>query len=98
MGMSCYFIAQINIRDREEYQKYLNGFDEIFEKYKCIVVAVDDEPILLEGEWPYTRTVLIHFPDEDEAKQWSESAEYRELVKLRHRAAESNIVLVKRKK
>lgn len=42
--------------------------------------------------------MLIRFPDEDEAKQWYESAEYRELVKHRHRAADANIVLVKRKK
>jgi len=96
--MSCYFVAQINIHDREEYQKYLDGYDEIFEKYKGIVVAVDDNPTVLEGEWPYTRTVLIRFPDEHEAKKWYESSEYRELVKHRHRASEANIVLVKRHK
>jgi uncharacterized protein (DUF1330 family) len=96
--MSCYFIAQITIYDREEYKKYLDGFDEIFEKYKGIVAAVDEEPTILEGEWPCTRTVLIRFPDKEEARRWYDSPEYRDLVRHRHQAAESNIVLVQRHK
>lgn len=94
--MSCYFIAQINIHDRDEYQKYLNGYDEIFEKYKGIVITADENPEILEGEWPFERTVLIRFPNEDEARRWYESPEYQELVKHRHRSSEANIILLKR--
>jgi uncharacterized protein (DUF1330 family) len=96
--MSCYFLAQINIHDRDEYQKYLEGYDEIFEKYKGIVVAVDEHPTVLEGSWPFGRTVLIRFPNEEEARRWYDSPEYRELVKHRHRSSEANIVLVRRAK
>ena len=95
--MSCYFIAQIRIHDRAEYQKYLDGFDEIFARYKGIVVAVDERPTVLEGEWPCDRTVLIRFPDEAEARRWYDSPEYRELVKHRHRASRANIALVTRR-
>ena len=94
--MSCYFIAQINIHDRDEYQKYLDGYDEIFAKYKGIVITADENPEILEGEWPFERTVLIRFPNEDEAMRWYESPEYRELVKHRHRSSEANIILLKR--
>ena len=94
--MSCYFIAQINITDRDEYQKYLDGYDEIFSKYKGIVVAVDERPSILEGEWPYERTVLIRFPDDEEARRWYESSEYQNLAKHRHRSSNANIVLLKR--
>jgi len=96
--MSCYFIAQINIHDREEYQRYLDGYDAIFSKYKGIVMAVDENPTILEGEWPFGRTVLIRFPDEAEAKRWFESPEYRKLVEHRHRSSKANIILVKREK
>jgi uncharacterized protein (DUF1330 family) len=94
--MSCYFIAQINITDREEYQKYLDGYDGIFKKYKGIVVAVDEFPSILEGKWPYERTVLIRFPDEEEARRWYESSEYQNLAKHRYRSSKANIVLLKR--
>jgi uncharacterized protein (DUF1330 family) len=96
--MSCYLVAQIRIADREEYQKYLDGYDEIFARYKGMVMAVDEEPELLEGEWPYSRTVLIRFPDREEARRWYDSQEYRELVKHRHNSSEANIILVTRRK
>jgi uncharacterized protein (DUF1330 family) len=94
--MSCYFVAQITIHDRAGYDKYEEGFDEIFGKYKGMVVLVDEEPVILEGEWPCTRTVILRFPNEDEARRWYESPEYRELAKHRHGSSSANIVLVRR--
>lgn len=93
--MSCYFIAQINIHDWNDYQKYLDGFDEVFSNYRGKVEAVDENPTVLEGEWSFQRTVVIRFPDEGEAKRWYDSPEYQKLVRHRHSASEANIVLVK---
>jgi len=94
--MSCYVIAQIRIQDKQEYSKYEDGFDEIFGNYKGIVVLVDEEPVILEGDWPYTRTVVIRFPGEDEARRWYDSPEYQKLARHRWNSSEANIVLVKR--
>lgn len=96
--MSFYLVAQITIHDRDEYQKYLDGYNEIFSRYKGIVMAADETPEVLEGEWPYSRTVLIRFPNAEEAKRWYNSPEYRELVKHRHRSSDANIVLVEGRK
>ena len=91
--MSTYFIAQIRIRDPETYEKYLAGFDEIFAGYDAEVVAVDDNPERLEGNWTYTRLVLIRFRDYDEARRWYDSPRYQELVRYRHAASEADIIL-----
>ena len=91
--MSCYFIAQITIHDPETYQKYLDGFDEIFENYQGKVIMVDDKPSILEGEWNCTRIVMIRFPDEAEARRWYESAEYQQLVRYRWQASDANVIL-----
>jgi len=96
--MSCYLIAQIVIHDREEYQKYLQSYDEVFSKFKGIVMAADENPTVLEGEWPYTRTVLIRFPDRQEAERWYNSPEYRRIVVHRHNSSSANIVLVEGRK
>lgn len=96
--MSVYIIAQINIKDREEYKKYEEGFDEIFANYKGIVKTVDDDPVILEGEWPYRRTVLITFRTEDEARRWFDSPEYQKLAEFRRSASNGNIVMIKRRK
>jgi uncharacterized protein (DUF1330 family) len=92
--MSTYFIAQITIHDREMYERYLDGFDQVFAAHAGEVVVVDDGPAVLEGSWTCTRTVVIRFGSEDDARRWYDSAEYQELVRYRHRASEANAVLV----
>ena len=93
--MPVYLIAQIEITDRDEYSKYEAGFMDIFSKYKGELVAVDEQTRTLEGEWPYTRTVLLRFPEEAEADRWYGSPEYQALVQHRFAASKGNIVLVK---
>lgn len=96
--MACYFLAQINVHDDEEYQRYLDGYDAVFADFSGQVIAVDENPTVLEGKWPGTRTVLIEFPNEAEARKWYNSPQYQELVRHRHRASDANIVLVKGRK
>jgi uncharacterized protein (DUF1330 family) len=91
--MSCYFIAQINVKDPTVYQKYLDGFDDVLNDYEGEVVSVDDDVAVLEGKWPFKRTVIIRFVDEAEAKRWYESDEYKAIMKFRRRASHSNIIL-----
>ena len=92
--MSFYFIAQITIHDRERYQRYLDGADAVLARHAGEVVVVDDSPAVLEGKWPGTRTVVLRFRDEADARRWYESPEYQDLVQHRHQASEANIVLV----
>ena len=61
--MTVYAIALLNIADRERYGAYQQGFLEIFSRYSGKLLAVDEAPTVKEGDWPYTRTVLIEFPD-----------------------------------
>jgi uncharacterized protein (DUF1330 family) len=57
--MSVYLIAQINIHNRTTYAKYASGFMEIFTRYSGRILSVDEAPKVIEGEWRYTRTVLL---------------------------------------
>jgi len=59
--MEYYFIAHIRINDNHEYQKYVDKTDEIFKIYNGEFLAVDNESIVLEGKFDYTRCVLIKF-------------------------------------
>lgn len=92
--MSTYFIANIKIHDPQEYDKYLEGYDDVFEKYRGKVIAVDEGPTVLEGKWPYTRAVMIRFPNEYELKRWYDSPEYQALAKHRRQASEADIIVV----
>ena len=92
--MSVYIIAQIQIHDRAEYDKYSDGFLDVFANYKGELLVVSEDPVVVEGEWPYTRTVLIRFPSAEEARLWYESPEYRAIAQHRYRASKGNIVIV----
>ena len=93
--MSTFIVAQITIRDREEYSKYESGFLEIFSNYSGRILSVDEDPEILEGGWPHTRTVLIEFPSNNDAKAWYESDEYQALAEHRFASSEANIVLIR---
>jgi uncharacterized protein (DUF1330 family) len=92
--MSCYFIAQLSITDEKEYKKYLNGFDSIFSKYDGKVIAVEQNPIILEGDWDYSRLVIIQFSNEYEARRWYHSPEYQSILQHRLKASKGIVLLV----
>jgi len=93
--LSVFFVAQIRIHDPAEYRKYLDGCDEIFAKYNGEYLAVDDNPAILEGDWDYTKIVIIRFLNENDLRRWYESEEYQELRKFRLNAAQCDTLLVK---
>ena len=91
--MSCYFIANIRIRDKEEYQKYLDRVDEAFELYKGEYLVVDENPELLEGIWDYTKSVVIRFDTKEDFRAWYNSPLYQEILKYRLAAGHSDTIL-----
>ncbi len=93
--MSVYTIALLNISDRNEYAKYEQGFMEIFNRYSGKLLAVDEAPVVKEGTWPYTRTVLIEFPSQVELDRWYHSDAYQALAKHRFAASQASIAVVK---
>ena len=93
--MAVYLIAQITIHDRAEYSRYEAGFMPVFEKYEGRLLAVDEDPEVLEGAWNCTRTVLIEFPTREDALAWAGSAEYQELARHRWAASTANVAMIR---
>lgn len=92
--MTHYFVAQIKIHDQDEYNKYLDKFDDIFSKYKGEYLAIDESPSLLEGDWNYTKSVLIKFNSKEEFEDWYYSEDYQKILKHRLNAAECDTILL----
>jgi uncharacterized protein (DUF1330 family) len=92
--MSVLILAQINIHDRARYQQYQDGFKAVFAKFNGQLLAVDEQPSVIEGEWPSTRTVVIRFPCAEEAKRWYQSPEYQAIATHRYAASKANVVVV----
>lgn len=93
--MACYFVARIAVHDPQGYQRYLDGTGPLLERFGAEVLAVDEAPTVLEGEWPGTRTVLLRFSNEETAKAWYRSPEYQALARHRFRSASADAVFVR---
>ncbi len=94
MEMAHYFVAQIKIRNQAEYDKYLENFDEIFSKSNGEYLAIDESPAILEGNWDYTKSVLIRFPSKKDFEDWYYSADYQNILKYRLRASKCDTILL----
>ena len=91
----AFVIVQILINDRDGYRQYETaGHQEIFDKFSAKVVGIDEKVEIVEGSWPFTRTVLIEFPNRALARAWYESDEYQAIAGLRHDSTTSNLVIV----
>lgn len=90
--MPVYVLASIRVEDPEEYGKYQAGFAEVFAEFGGELLAVSDEPEVIEGEWPYTRAVVLRFPDAGEARRWYESPGYQEIASHRWRGSTGCVI------
>ena len=68
--MSVYGVAQIRIHDRERYAQYGAGLMDIFLRLGGELLDVDEEPQVLGGEWPHSRSVLLPFDTKAQLDVW----------------------------
>src|SRR5271163_1634974 len=93
--VNAFAIVQIAINDRHGYHQYeIAGHQEIFDHFSGRVVGLDEDVEIVEGSWPWTRTVVIEFPTKKLARAWYESDEYQAVIGLRHGSTTSNLVIV----
>jgi uncharacterized protein (DUF1330 family) len=92
--VSVYALAQLTIHDRARYDRYVAQFARVLRPYRGRVLAADESPAVLEGEWPHTKVVIIEFPDRAELERWAFSPEYQEIAQNRIAATSGSVLLV----
>ncbi len=92
LRVPVYFIVQEEIRDADAMTEY--GQKARAAPSPGKVVAVDDAPKILEGDWHGQRAVIIEFEDEAAFRAWYDSPEYQEALKIRLAATDSRAALV----
>ncbi len=93
--MSAYVVAQIQINNPDEYQKYLAGFMPVFKRHGGELLATPkNQTIVVEGDWAYPSTVIMKFPSIESAQAWCNDPDYKALAEHRNRSADSNLAIV----
>ena len=80
--MSGYAIAQIEVKNPENYKEYLANVTEIVTKFGGEFLVRGGEFEHVEGEWKNTRKIVINFPSYKKALEWYHSEEYKPIRKI----------------
>lgn len=88
-----YVVITETIRDEEGMNAYNRAAARSLGASGARPLVVDRKPEVLEGEWPSTQTVIMEFESVEAARAWYTSDTYQEAARLRHAAAESQVVL-----
>ena len=92
--MAAYIIAEVEVTDPETYQSYRGQTPGVVARYGGRFIVRGGAAELLEGDRQPGRIVVLEFPDLAAAKRFYESPEYQAIIGIRHRAANSRLILV----
>lgn len=93
--MATYVIAELTIHDRARYDRYAARFKDVLRHFDGRLLAADESPVVLEGDWTHEKIVLIEFKDPGEAVRWAASPEYRTIAVDRERSTVATVLSVR---
>ena len=93
--MPAYLIGNIEITDPAAYEEYRKGVGATVSAYGGrSLVRPGGSVEVLEGDWAPKRLVILEFPSAAQLKAWYNSPEYKPLLEIRLRSANSSLVVV----
>jgi uncharacterized protein (DUF1330 family) len=92
--VTVYAISALKFTDRDAYNRYQAAFMDVFRRYAGTVLAADEAPQVVEGEWDRDKVVVMAFPDEQAFREWAESPDYQRISEDRHAGADTVVLLV----
>ena len=92
--MSVYVVVQLEMHNREIYDRYQSNFFDVFIKYKGKLLASDEKPKVVEGSWDMDKVVIMNFPDSESFMNWANSPEYLKISEDRKAGATATVLLV----
>lgn len=92
--MTVFAIAQVTVTDRAAYDRYQSRFLNVFRQFQGRLLAADERPCRIEGQWSHDKVVLMSFPDAPAFHAWARSPAYRKISADREAGAQVTVVLV----
>lgn len=84
--MTAYFIAHVDVLDREAFREYQRGVLQTIKPFRGRVLAASPAE-RLDGAAPRNHNVIISFPTREDARGWWDSDEYKQIIPIRHEHA-----------
>ncbi|MFD7631704.1 DUF1330 domain-containing protein [Streptomyces sp. NPDC059851] len=91
--MTAYVVIDLDIADREGFQQYVDGVTPLIDKAGGSNVLIDDNPLVLEGDWHPTTLVIHRFPSKAALQEFWDSPAYQPLKELRRAYSTVKVVV-----
>ena len=92
--MTGYLIAQLNIKNLEPYKEYIKKVTPLVKKFDGNYIVRSGKYKIVQGEWLFSRNVIIKFPSYQKALDFYHSEEYKPIKKIREENSRGNIILI----
>ena len=92
--MTAYVVVDIDVHDPLGYEEYKKLAPAAVELYGGKYIARGGETETLEGDWSPSRLVILQFENSEQAKKWLNSEEYRVARSMRHKTADTQMVVI----
>ena len=92
--MSAFMIAEITVNDPQLFAEYGKGVPGTIAAYGGKYLVRGGAVEAREGGWVPKRVVVLEFPTMERAHTWYASAEYKPLLAMRLKAAQSKVIFV----
>jgi uncharacterized protein (DUF1330 family) len=93
-AMRAYYIFHETIQDEETFANYRKQVMPTLEMFGGSFVIRGGNFNVIEGEWPYERTVVLAFPSREKAEAWYASPEYQKVLPLRLASTRCSGILI----
>src|ERR1700721_395270 len=93
--MAVYAIAMFSITNRAVYGRYQAQFMGVMNRYKGTVLAADEHPGVVEGDWDRDKVGMLAFASEADFREFMDSPEYPEISKDRRGGTSRFVLLVR---
>ena len=92
--MSAYVIAEVEITDPQLFAEYGRGVPASIAAYGGRYLVRGGNVETKEGSWTPKRVVILEFASMDQARKWYDSPEYRPLLGMRLKSANTKLFFI----
>ncbi len=92
--MSAYVIFDVEIRDMDQYQRFMAGVKPALEAAGGRYLARGGAHVVYEGEWEPRRIVLLEFPSVANFEDFYHGSTYQGLKAIRDACSSARLVSV----
>ena len=89
-----YVIFNIEVTNPLAYKEYVENVKPIAEQFGGEYIVRGGTNQVVEGNWQYSRNVVIKFPSYEKALEWYNSKEYQPIKQIRIDNAKSNGIII----